>query len=348
MANEKVSQLNELTAAEISSTDIFLVGDTSAIESKKMSAAQLLLFVESSGSFAAYTSIQANTASYILGSGVDGAVATASYVEQSISSSYSSYSENSTLASTASYFNTSSISIVPTASHLRYTGVPNGTASYAVVSNTTFNSSQSAFLVYSGGNNGTASYAITASHVSSASYARSSSMSTSASYASQSFQSTTSSYAQSSSIASTSSYALSFNNPIKAWSMVTWSYGASATQPSLYLQNNIDSFQYISNTVKTDTTFFHYGVTFTTPLNNTNYILMGDAYAPYRGTENYQPSARQGIVFHPVYSNRTTSSCTMSLAIDTTLISTATWFSSVSSSYPNGQNTYLTFQIIGS
>lgn len=207
MANEKVSQLNELTAAEISPEDIFLVGDMNAKESKRMTSAQLLLFVESSGSFFPANAINADTASYILGSNVHGNVASASYVSSTISSSFAQRTISSSYADTASYVNIN-ITSVATASYLKYTGVPNGTASYALQTNSANNASQSAFLVYTGINNGTSSFSISSSISTKSNQSTSSSYALSSSYATSATQADAAVFATSASSIATASYSL--------------------------------------------------------------------------------------------------------------------------------------------
>ena len=183
MTNEKVSQLVELTAGEIAAEDVFLVGDMSAHESKKTTAAQLLLFVETSGSFAAASAVLAATASYILGSGVSGAVATASYVNTASYARRAGVADSVISAShaiTASYVASSGVN-VDTASFLKYSGIPNGTASYALAAGTSNTANYASNLVGIAG--GTASYAMSGSFSISASWANTSSVANSASYA---------------------------------------------------------------------------------------------------------------------------------------------------------------------
>jgi hypothetical protein len=341
MANEKVSQLTALTAAEIASEDIFLVGDVSARESKKMTSAELLLFVESSGSFNASSATNADTASYVLSSNVHGTVSSASYASTALSSSWAARSGNANTASialTASYINNTS-SLVASSSFLVYSA-NNGSASYAVNSNTSLNSSQSAFLVWSA-NNGSASFATRSFFATSASYSATSSISTTSSYASTSSFLVSSSYAKSSSVSDTASYALSFNSIVKGWAMVTWSYGATGTQPSLYMNNNISTVRYVSNFTDSTYAWYQYGIEFSNTLPSTDYIITGDSYSPYGNPE------RTSVIFHPVYSNRTTTSCTISIAINTNSTTAAAFFAGSSASYHNGENTYLAFQVYG-
>lgn len=202
--NEKVSDLLELYATDIQSNDILLATDMSVRESKKLEIGQLLLFIESSGSFFAYDSAHAGTASYILASGVDGIVAAANNASHSITSDTSNLSNSSSYASTSSlaiYALTSANNNSDTASFLKYIGISNGTASYSVTALSANTSAATSFLFYSGNPNGTASFAISASNVISTSYSFSSSNSNTASFA---FSSTTSAFASNSTSSSVS------------------------------------------------------------------------------------------------------------------------------------------------
>lgn len=209
--NEKVSQLVELFASDFQSNDVFLITDTSQKESKKVELGQLLLFIESSGSFQSYHSVLADTASYISVNNINGIIPFSTNSSQSISSSWasssisSSYSGTSSYASTASFIlGASSITIVPTASFLQYQGFPNGTASYALQSSLASDASTAYNLFYNGVTpNGTASYAMFSSASISSSYATTSSYSTTSSYVVTSSYSTNSS---SSIIAQTASF----------------------------------------------------------------------------------------------------------------------------------------------
>jgi hypothetical protein len=202
--NEKVSDLLELYATDIQSNDILLSTDMSVRESKKLEIGQLLLFIESSGSFFAYDSTHAGTASYILASGISGIVSAASNASQSISSSWantavsSSYSATSSLAILAlASLNNNAI----TASFLQYSAIPNGTASYSITSLNANAATTAYSLYYNGQPNGTASWAVSASNVVSTSYSVASSNSNTASFA---FSSITSAFASNSTSASIS------------------------------------------------------------------------------------------------------------------------------------------------
>lgn len=337
MPNEKVSQMTTLTAAEIAPADIFLVGDVSAQESKKMRADQLLLYFEDSGSFNALTAIQSSTASYILGSKVDGSVVSSSFSSNTVSSSHALISN---LAITSSYTLASlSPSASVSASFIIGNGVASGTASYAVRSGTSTNAELAANMSFP--NTSTASYSISSSTAITASYSETSSFSS---------RSTTASFAlaiDTASFANVAGYATGFNSPIKAWAMVTWSvatpyYYSPVGTNCVYLGNNIAAFSYDSYFVQTNTTWFNYDIYFLNPLSSTNYIVIGQAYAAY-----WHPQPGE-VIFHPVYSNRTTSSCRISLALDNTVtVPISDWFLPISGSYPNTQWPYLAFQVIG-
>lgn len=273
MPNEKVSQLTVLTANQLASEDVFLVGDLSAHESKQITSEQLLLYFESSGSFNASTATVANTASYILGSNVDGIVDSSSYSLTAVSSSHAL---RANVAITASYFS-SSVATFSTASYLLYTGGPNGTASYAVNSLNSVNATNTSNLVYVGVANGTASYSISGSYANTAGAASSSFRSLTSSYSATGLSS---SYSNKSTLADTASYTnlSSVFNPVKAWAQITWSVGP--TIPLIHMQYNVSEVRYISVTTAAPWSYYNFGVYFTTQLTNTTYSFIGNAYAP--------------------------------------------------------------------
>ena len=167
MANEKVSQMTSLTAAEVAGGDLFLITDMSAQESKKITASDMLLYIQTTGSFNAITAVNAETASHLLPIGRNITVTSSSYSE---TSSYSHlagnviHADTASFAYTASYVDLGSLSEVATASYLKYTGVPNGTASYSLTSSFVNLAKTSSFLLYTPGlNNGTSSYSISGS-----------------------------------------------------------------------------------------------------------------------------------------------------------------------------------------
>jgi hypothetical protein len=215
MANERVSQLQDLFASDTQPNDLLLVTDMSQMESKRMEVGELLNYIQSSGSFSAYHSNTADTASYVNSSNIDGIIAEASLSTQSLSASSaltsisSSYSLN---AGTASYSQFCLISqdTANSASYLIYLGTPNGTASYSMLSNTSNTANTALNLFYNGTPNGTASFAITTSFSKSSSYATQSTHADTASLAvttSYSYFTDTAANASTASVAGTSSYA---------------------------------------------------------------------------------------------------------------------------------------------
>lgn len=166
MGNKRVSQLVALTPSEVSHGDLLLIIDTSAKESKKITISDISAYLNVSASITAYSAIFADTASFILGTGVFGAVLSASFADRAMSASMA---DKASIANTASYALTASFVAgtvaSTTASFLRLLpGAENGTASYAKTASFVNASKTSSFLLYTPGiNNGTASYALTAS-----------------------------------------------------------------------------------------------------------------------------------------------------------------------------------------
>ena len=236
--NEKVSDLLVLYASDLQPNDILLATDMSARESKQLEVGQLLLFIESSGSFFAFDSAHANTASYISASNIDGIVAITANASHSISSSWSYQSLSSSHAlnsNSASYSLLCVVTDSDTASFLNYTGTSNGTASNAVTSSYSIESLDALNLLYFGANNGTASYAISASSANASLYsvtttnADTSSISISSSYSDASLYSNSSGQSLTSSLSLTASYFAGFGpkfiNPVTVASSTTASAG---------------------------------------------------------------------------------------------------------------------------
>ncbi len=168
LQNKKASQLVFITPSEVMPNDLFYVVDVSAHESKKMTAADLSAYLNASGSLFAVHAINADTASFVLPGGITFIVPSASFASfagSTLSSSWVSSSVSSSHAITASFSLNGEIGNAQSASFLIYTGVPNGTASFALTSSLTFNTLTSSFLIYNGFNNGTASYALTSQNV---------------------------------------------------------------------------------------------------------------------------------------------------------------------------------------
>ncbi len=170
IGNKRCSQLIQLTSTEIQPDDLFYIVDTSARESKKIPAEQLAIYLSASGSLYALHAINADTASYILGSGVYGSVAsslTSSFTVNASSASLAERAISSSWSTTCSFaLNVGGIGETQTASFLKYQGVYNGTASYALTSSVVVNSRTASFLQYTiGVNNGTSSYSIRTQNV---------------------------------------------------------------------------------------------------------------------------------------------------------------------------------------
>lgn len=324
--------MTALTAAEIAPDDLFLVGDVSAHESKKMTADELLLFVEASGSFPDPTLVDsASYASYAATS------RSASFATRTISGSHAL---RANFADTASYFSSSIVASISSSfadkSHLA------DSASYVTTALNAYNASN---LIYVGTPNGTASFAISCSTAQSSSFARTASFAPSSSFATTASFTVSSSFANTSLSTITASYALNFNNPVKAWAMVTWSYGGLYSQPQLYLNSNVSSFGFNRtwnySSAGGNWTWLQYDITFSIDLPSSNYLLQGQAFSPFQHPE------KQDVIFNPVYSQRNPSSCSLFLAVNTDTYTVAQFFAGSSGSFPAGDNTYLTFQILG-
>lgn len=194
--HKRVSQLVELTAAEVAGGDWFYIIDVSSKEGKKIQTSQLGAYLNASGSF---TVIQADTASYVLGSDVHGSVSSASFADSSlatISASYSDRSFSSSYSNTAS-FAMNSIAGSSTSSSWASASL---SASWADRSGTSLNSVVASSLIYP--NSSTASYAIKAQLVDTASYSKTASF-----IASSGVSVTSASYANRSGFSSTSDIA---------------------------------------------------------------------------------------------------------------------------------------------
>lgn len=342
MANEKVSQMIPLTAAELASDDVFLVVDTSIKQSKKISTLDLLAYFESTGSFNAVTSTTSISASHVPGSGVEGIVLSASHANFSDTASFalnvagaSNIITGSLIPITSSYSKTSSFLLLDAG------GSVNGTASFALTSSFVNLSKSSSFLIYNAGlNNGTSSYATASGRSDTSSFNISSSH---AIFSDTSSISITSSFCQSSSVTITSSFLINNYNPIKAWATITWSLGVQ--YPQIYQNFNIASCSYLTQFPQIGnntyfilpTTWSQFSVTFTNSVPTTNYTLIGTGCQPFG---NPEPA---WVTFHPVYSNRTINGFTMSIATQ----GTNDWYTALSASYPNGENAYISFQILG-
>ena len=187
MGNKRVSQLLALTAPEVSSDDLLLIIDTSVGESKNITTSQLSAYLNASGSLYAIHAINADSASYVLGSNVYGPVAnavlatnagtatTATSANTAISSSYSNTSSwainvvngGSSLITGATYpitsswaVNSTTANLATTAANLIYIpGVSTSTASYALSSSISDKSITSSFASFAKFSN-TASFSL--------------------------------------------------------------------------------------------------------------------------------------------------------------------------------------------
>ena len=356
--NKKVSQLIELDASDLQLDDLFLIQDVSVKESKKMEVGTMVLYLQNSGSLStnALHAINSDSASYILGSNVDGLVnsafnaSTSSWANKTISSSYADTASvalttitcvtNATTADSSSYLiysvnngsasyavNAGVTDAAQTAYYLYYNGQPNGTASWAVnavnTSNNLISDTASYLLYIPGYSNGTSSYATSSEYAVTASYA------------------VTTSYSNTTSYAITASYIT--NTSIKAFAQITWSTGVAS--PHITMQNNISSFTYLDKFTNagdpshyvSPSTWSQFGVIFSAPLDNTNYMVMGDGYQPYILPE------RAGIIVHPIHSNRTTGGFTMSI----NTANSSDFYTTTSGVYPNDEYGYINFQVLG-
>jgi hypothetical protein len=333
MANEKVSQMTSLTATELVAGDFFMVVDTSARESKKISTGDILTYIEATGSFNAYHASVSDTSSYVAGSNVNGSVVSSSYSFNSVSSSWAQQTQNSINSISASYVPSGAIS--PTASFLLYSGVFNGSASYAISASTVnFAATSSKLLYIPGVTFNTASYALSSSNTLnsiSSSYSLSSSYSISSSYSLSSSYSISSSNAIT---ANSSSFLVNSYNPVKAWAYVTWSIGV--TIPQINYNYNIASMRWLGDVDGgAGSRFSQFGVQFSNPVSTNQYIMLSNMALTFV----YEPHT----FLHPLYSSKSLSTFTMSIQ---TGIS-QDYFTTVSGAFPNDLYPWVSFQIIG-
>lgn len=272
MANEKVSQMVSLTAGEVASNDLFMIVDSSARESKKISVSDVITYFEATGSFSAHATL-ADTASYIQGANVAGVVNSASNAQSVASASHALNADNAITASFALSGGTSGTNgtTLFTGSTYQITASAARSASYAVSSTFASSSIVAQNLQYLGVPNGTASFAISAS---SAVISITSSITTHAISASLADTATTAL------IAVSASNVIGGANLVRAYSWVTWSGITgkfNTTANTLYQAYNISSFEYDSSfTTGSDTTDF-FIVQFINPMSSTNYAYMGVA-----------------------------------------------------------------------
>lgn len=235
MANKRVSELSQITAAELSTSDLFLVADLYPNpESKKLTVADLTTYLLSGGNLSGSfygTASWSETSSYALNAPIQSSASyatTAGTAANSTSASYAAYASTATSASYSTNAATASIALVTSAT----------TASYATQS--TFANTAS-FLLYTGTPNGTASYAakaLTASYVISGSGGSS----VSSSYATTAGNSLSSSYLKYSGIPNgTASVALVAGSATSATTAVSSSFASYAQTASFGITTNIQS-----------------------------------------------------------------------------------------------------------
>ena len=165
MGNKRISQLVELTSNQVQLDDLFAIVDITARETKKIKASELSLWLNASGSINSIHSINSDTASYILGSGVNGTVSSSSFSSIALNAISSSFASLALNAISSSFSRTASFALnagasSTSASYLIYSGFANGTSSFSLKSSLSDFASTAGFLQYFGGNNGTASFAI--------------------------------------------------------------------------------------------------------------------------------------------------------------------------------------------
>jgi hypothetical protein len=97
MANERISQLNNLPAANVASNDLFVISDMSLPESKNLTAIDLKTYVLGSGISSSSYSSNSNLAKYATSS------LSSSWASSSLNSISSSHSATSSLANIATY-----------------------------------------------------------------------------------------------------------------------------------------------------------------------------------------------------------------------------------------------------
>lgn len=188
MPNKRVSQLVELTTAEVQPDDLFLIIDTSARESKKIQAQDVIAFLNASGSITAIHAELADTASYLLPGGINWTVPSSSFSTTAISAAFATHASTSDTSISASYARTASwainainggttlstgstypitsswannVVLAKSSSFLIYAGFPNGTASYAIRAGSSITADSASFLI-GGVTVVTASYALVA------------------------------------------------------------------------------------------------------------------------------------------------------------------------------------------
>lgn len=323
MANEKVSQMVSLTAGEVAGNDLFMIVDSSARESKKISVSDVITYFEATGSFSAHATL-ADTASYIQGANVAGSVNSASYAQNATSASHANNADNAITASFAlnGGSGNSGGTTLFTGSTYQITASAARSSSYAVTATFASSSQVTSQLQYLGIPNGTASFAISASEAV---------MTLSASYTA---------YAASASVAGSATTAFSAvsasnvwggPNMNRAYAWVTWSGITgkfNTTANTLYQSYNIASIEYDSSYTTGSFTLDYFIINFINPLSSTNYMYMGTA-------NGFIYNNNSAVTVLLPYKDRTITGFSASIQMPTANI--ASFYASAS----------LTFQVIG-
>jgi len=327
MANEKVSQMPSLSAAEASVNDLLMIVDTSALESKRISMGDVITFISSTGSFTATTAVSAQTASFVLGQNVFGQVQSASIAQTVVSASHANRADQAILATTASFALSTVVSnagtTLFTGSTYPITASSTISASNALVSTFASSSNVALSLKYTGGNNGTASYSILSTNAITSSFTLS---------ASNAIFANTASFVKS---AQTASYLTTGIPLVRAYAWVTFSgVTGKFNTDTLYQSYNISSFTYTDTAVIGHLNADHFMVEFETPLNNSNYVFIGNIVG-VNTTSGINGFYTASVNVNPSH-NRYTTGFTCSVVLRDTAQSTF---------YLNGAS--LTFQLLG-
>lgn len=237
--NQRVSQLNEMTAIEVASNDLFYIIDTSAHQSKNIRASELVTYLSISGSLLVLHAIMADTASFILGSNVSGSVLSASFANKSHLSDSASFSQFALSASNA---------ITAAFAQNVITNFSVVSASWASSSLSSSLAQVAKFLFYNGTNNGTASFAISASSVNHAHLADTASFLTGLSQISSSFA-LSSSYSDNAGTASFLQFTPGFVNGTASYALAAGVVFAALQDFGVFLANTQSSFRAQLDTV---------------------------------------------------------------------------------------------------
>lgn len=113
---------------------------------------------------------------------------------------------------------------------------------------------------------------------------------------------------------------LNIANGIKAWGEIMWTNSTTdASVFSILSAYNISNVQYINTKVGISTTFYNYGITFSSALATASYAMIGNGIIFYYDAGDEVPVELAGG-FHPIDSRRTVNSCTMSVKIESSAL----------------------------